>query len=63
DRRSQQQRKEDTFSIELEHGSLLLMQGPTQHYWQHQIPKTRKPVAARLNITFRQIQTAARNTN
>ncbi|GAA4281528.1 alpha-ketoglutarate-dependent dioxygenase AlkB family protein [Gaetbulibacter aestuarii] len=40
----------------LEHGSLLVMRGKTQHNWLHQIPKTRKPVAKRINLTFRIIQ-------
>ncbi|HBR55805.1 MAG TPA: alpha-ketoglutarate-dependent dioxygenase AlkB [Flavobacteriaceae bacterium] len=40
-------------NIELEHGSLLLMKGSTQHFWQHQIPKTKKIVAPRINLTFR----------
>ncbi|WP_421657083.1 hypothetical protein [Leptothermofonsia sp. ETS-13] len=31
------------------------MKGPTQHFWQHQISKTRKPVQPRINLTFRQI--------
>ncbi len=39
----------------LEHGSLLVMQGPTQHCWQHQIPKTVKPIKERINLTFRVI--------
>ena len=39
--------------IELTHGDYLLMQGPTQHHWQHQIPKTKKPVKPRINLTFR----------
>ncbi len=42
-------------SIELSHGSLLLMKGPTQHHWEHQVAKTAKPVGARINITFRYI--------
>ncbi|AZZ46351.1 alpha-ketoglutarate-dependent dioxygenase AlkB [Pseudomonadaceae bacterium SI-3] len=42
-------------SIDLEHGSLLVMSGATQHYWQHQIARTRKVCAPRLNLTFRQI--------
>jgi len=41
--------------IELESGSLLIMQGSTQHFWQHQIPKTAKPVGERINLTFRRI--------
>jgi len=43
------------YSIPLEHGSLLVMSGLTQHYWQHQIARTRKVRAPRLNLTFRQI--------
>ena len=42
-----------TITIELEHGSLLLMQGTTQHYWKHQIPKTTQPIGERINLTFR----------
>ncbi|MCL6435723.1 MAG: alpha-ketoglutarate-dependent dioxygenase AlkB [Leptolyngbyaceae cyanobacterium HOT.MB2.61] len=42
-------------AIDLTHGSFLLMRGPTQHFWQHQVPKTRKPVQPRINLTFRQI--------
>jgi alkylated DNA repair dioxygenase AlkB len=41
--------------LDLPHGSLLVMAGPTQHHWQHQIPKTAKPVAERINLTFRVI--------
>ena len=37
----------------LQHGSLLLMKGETQHHWLHQIPKTAKPIDGRINITFR----------
>ncbi len=40
-------------SLLLEGGSLLVMRGATQHYWQHQVAKTRKVVAPRLNLTFR----------
>ncbi|MEL6484801.1 MAG: alpha-ketoglutarate-dependent dioxygenase AlkB, partial [Bacteroidota bacterium] len=40
----------------LEHGSLLLMAGPTQHFWQHQIAKTAKQVGPRINLTFRIIR-------
>ena len=43
-------------NIHLEHGSLLLMKGSTQHFWKHQIPKTNKPVGGRINLTFRVIQ-------
>ncbi len=39
--------------LDLGHGSLLLMQGPTQHYWHHQVPKTSRAVGRRINLTFR----------
>jgi alkylated DNA repair dioxygenase AlkB len=42
-------------NIVLGHGSLLIMRGPTQHFWKHQIPKTAKPVGGRINLTFRVI--------
>ena len=41
--------------ILLEHGSLLVMKGTTQHFWKHQIPKTAKPIGSRINLTFRSI--------
>lgn len=47
--------KKSLQSIELTHGSLLLMSGATQHYWEHRIPKTSKPAGRRVNLTFRKI--------
>lgn len=41
--------------IALGHGSLLLMLGGTQHYWQHQIPKSSLNLGERINITFRRL--------
>ena len=43
-------------NIILQHGSLLLMKGTTQHFWKHQIPKTTKAVGPRINGTFRVIK-------
>ncbi|MFP6848843.1 MAG: alpha-ketoglutarate-dependent dioxygenase AlkB [Pseudomonas sp.] len=43
-------------SLVLQHGSLLVMRGPTQHHWQHQVAKTRSACAPRLNLTFRLIK-------
>lgn len=48
--------KAEKVAINLTHGSLLLMRGATQHYWQHQVPKTAKVVDARINLTFRVIK-------
>ena len=44
------------FKLELEHGSLLLMGGPTQEFWKHQIPKTKRKIDPRINLTFRHIK-------
>ena len=48
-------RKNLKHKLLLEHGSLLLSQGGTQHHWLHQIPKTTKPIGERINLTFRVI--------
>lgn len=48
-------RKKQKVSLQLEHGSLLVMQGTTQSHWQHQIPKTKKIDAPRVNLTFRRM--------
>jgi alkylated DNA repair dioxygenase AlkB len=42
-------------SMTLSHGSLMVMQGETQALWQHSLPKTRKKVFPRINLTFRRI--------
>ena len=47
--------KSDTYKLSLEHGSLLLMKGATQHHWLHQLPKTKLVQSARINLTFRKI--------
>ena len=46
----------EKLEIELTHGSLLIMQGELQHFWQHQVPKTSKIVGERINLTFRVIK-------
>ncbi|MEH6590055.1 MAG: alpha-ketoglutarate-dependent dioxygenase AlkB [Halioglobus sp.] len=43
-------------NIRLEHGSLLLMSGETQHHWLHQVPKSRRHMNERINLTFRTIK-------
>ncbi len=48
--------KDLKLNLDLPHGSLLLMADTTQHHWQHQIPKTAKPVGERINLTFRVIR-------
>ena len=41
--------------FELTTGSLLIMGGEMQHYWKHQIPKTKSSVGPRINLTFRKL--------
>ena len=43
------------YKLLLEHGSLLLMAGETQHHWKHKVAKTAKKVGPRINLTFRKI--------
>ncbi len=45
----------EKIEIELSHGSLLIMKGELQHYWQHQVPKTKQIIKERINLTFRTI--------
>jgi alkylated DNA repair dioxygenase AlkB len=54
--RHKQKKELQKVKLDLTHGSFLLMKGTTQHYWQHQIPKTKKVVKERINLTFRIIQ-------
>lgn len=46
----------EKLEIELSHGSLLIMQGELQHFWQHQVPKTKELKTERINLTFRVIK-------
>jgi alkylated DNA repair dioxygenase AlkB len=48
-------RKELKLDLDLPHGSLLCMGGATQHHWVHALPKTRRPVGERINLTFRRV--------
>ena len=43
--------------ILLEDGSVLVMKGELQHYWQHQVAKSAKVKGPRINLTFRTIKT------
>ncbi len=42
-------------TIELPAGSVLVMRGPTQHRWRHQLAKTSRAVGERINLTYRTI--------
>lgn len=47
-----------THEIMLENGSLLVMRAGSQDAWRHSIPKTRRAVAPRINLTYRHIMPA-----
>ena len=49
----------EKLKYDLAHGSLLIMGGTCQHHWVHGVPKTKRVVGARINLTFRNIITAA----
>ena len=44
-----------TVSVMLESGSLLVMKDATQTNWLHSLPKSKKVVRPRINLTFRTI--------
>jgi alkylated DNA repair dioxygenase AlkB len=43
------------FELRLDSGSLLVMRGSTQREWKHALPAMRRIQAARINLTFRQV--------
>eukprot|EP00933_Yihiella_yeosuensis_P025337 TRINITY_DN19680_c0_g1_i1.p1 TRINITY_DN19680_c0_g1~~TRINITY_DN19680_c0_g1_i1.p1 ORF type:complete len:277 (-),score=31.58 TRINITY_DN19680_c0_g1_i1:109-900(-) len=43
--------------VHLSHGSLLVMSGSTQDYWQHALPRRKKISTERINLTFRKVVT------
>lgn len=49
------QHPERKLTINLPHGSLLLMRGNLQRDWQHQLPKRKRVTEPRVNLTFRHI--------
>jgi len=53
--RHRRRREVAPVEIELDGGSLLVMKGDTQRFWKHQVPKTRRAVGPRINLTFRYI--------
>lgn len=49
----------ETVRLELAHGSLLVMQGSTQHHWKHCVPKETASTGPRINLTFRYVHQLA----
>jgi alkylated DNA repair dioxygenase AlkB len=46
-------------AIDLENGSLLIMEGDTQRFWKHQVPKSKRATGPRVNLTFRNVSRPA----
>jgi alkylated DNA repair dioxygenase AlkB len=46
----------ETVSLLLGNGSLLEMKGAIQKYWLHALPKAKKIIAPRINLTFRKMR-------
>lgn len=46
---------EGRFALDLPHGSLLVIAGATQAAWRHSLPRTRRAVGPRINLTFRRV--------
>jgi alkylated DNA repair dioxygenase AlkB len=51
--------RDERLTLDLPLGSCLVMAGATQHHWLHQVPKTSRPVGARINLTFRAMAATA----
>lgn len=47
--------KSNKITIPLKHGTVLIMSGELQHFWQHSVPKIKKIKDSRFNLTFRVI--------
>jgi hypothetical protein len=48
-------RTRETMCFDVAHGTLIVMAGTMQQFWQHEVPKTKRLVGERINLTFRQI--------
>lgn len=48
--------RSESVSLFLEPGSLLLMKGTTQTHWLHSLPKTKKVISPRVNLTFTMVK-------
>ncbi len=46
-----------SFSLDLEPGSLFVMSGRAQDFWEHHVPKLRRPTRPRISVALRQRRT------
>ncbi|MEO1089628.1 MAG: alpha-ketoglutarate-dependent dioxygenase AlkB [Pseudomonadota bacterium] len=56
-------RKDARIALELASGSCLVMGNGCQRNWLHTLPKTRRPVGPRINLTYRRIDQPAEATS
>ena len=48
--------KSKTLKLNLTSGSLLIMEGELQHFWEHQVPQQKLVTGERINLTYRRIK-------
>ncbi len=53
--RFRHQQTKEKLDVPLNNGDLLIMAGEIQHHWHHELPKTKKSKAERINLTFRHV--------
>jgi len=46
----------ETLTFAAGHGTLIVMGGTMQRHWQHCVPKTKRLVGERINLTFREVR-------
>ncbi len=45
----------ETKTLLASHGTLIIMAGTMQQFWQHEVPKTKLNIGERINLTYREI--------
>ena len=45
----------ETKTFSMSNGTLIIMAGPMQQFWKHDVPKTKENIGERINLTFRKI--------
>lgn len=54
--RLRQKRSKESIGLDLTNGSLLTMSGESQIDWEHSLPKSKRELGERINLTFRYIR-------
>ena len=49
----------ETVDIVLDSGDVLIMRGPTQQLWEHEVPRSKVIKEPRVNLTFRKVMPTA----